>query len=107
MLCFVLEYYFWKRGIVDLKALLGLQRQLSDPDRFPTAEDVLRVVWECQDRADEARQRNDQVQADEWWKMAELARSEYRQRYIRDLAGPSRRASGGSWDGTRGQQHRE
>lgn len=92
---------------MDLEALLGLQRQLSDRTRFPTADDVLRAVWECQDRADEAQQRNDQVQAGEWLKMAELARSEYRQRYIRDLAGSSRRASGGSCDGTQGQQPRE
>ena len=70
---------------MDLEALLGLQRQLSDRTRFPTADDVLRAVWECQDRADEAQQRNDQVQAGEWLKMAELARSEYRQRYILDL----------------------
>ncbi|MDH4016084.1 MAG: hypothetical protein OEV20_01965 [Actinomycetota bacterium] len=70
---------------MDLETLLGLQRQLSDRTRFPAADDVLRAVWECQDQADEAQQRGDQVQAREWLKMAELARSEYRQRYILDL----------------------
>ena len=82
---------------MDLPALLGLQRQLADRTRFPTADDVLRVVWECQDRADEAQQRHDQAQADEWRKMAELARSEYRQRYILDLrTGSAARGAPGS-----------
>jgi hypothetical protein len=70
---------------LDLKALLGLQGQLSDRRRFPTGEDVLRAVWEFQDRADDAERRDDLAQAGEWHQMAELARSEYRQRYILDL----------------------
>ncbi len=88
---------------MDLTALLGLQRQLSDRTRFPTADDVLRAVWECQDRADEAQQRNAQVQADEWRKMAELARSEYRQRYTLDLrTGSAPQGTPESSDGTDG-----